>query len=620
MKDFSKTSQIDEKSEVYQFGPYRLHAAERVLRRESRLVPLTPKAVETLLVLVRNPGRVVTKEELMQAVWPGTFVEEGTLAQNILTLRKALDGLNCIQTVPRRGYRFSAAIERPGLAASPLRPARRWHRAAIGAALAVVLFSAGLLLPRPRASGGTEIRSLAVLPFRPLHNDAADADAGLGMADVLINRLGSLRRMTVRPTAAVLRYADGLRDPLAAGKELRVDAVLDTNFQRDGDRVRVTAELWRVRDGASLWSGKFDRAYDDLFSVEDAIAEDVAAGVLRSLTAGDRRLLNRPAVNPNAWRAFLRGIYYWNRRNVEGYQQAIQAFEEATRIDPGYALAYAGLADAYALLGSNPNTVMPRATAMSRARAAAQKAVQLDDTLAEAQTSLAFIRMHYDWDFAAAEKGFQRAIDLNPSYATAHQWHALNLLATGHAPEAIAEVERARELVPMSLIISGDLAEFYLYAGRYDDAVAEARRVLEIDPGFDITRHFLAMALAAKHEYAEALQAAGGVNERNPVRPATLGCVEAFAGHTGAARQWLRRAIDQRATSFEMPYQIATIYASLGEVDATVRWLEQAIEERTGALILLNVYPAFGPVRQDPRFRAIVARVGIPMPPHTAGN
>jgi len=612
MKDFSKTSQIDEESEVYRFGPFRLYAGERVLRRESRLVPLTPKAVETLLVLVRNSGRVVTKKELLQAVWPGTFVEEGTLAQNILTLRKTLEGLNCIQTVPRRGYRFSAVIESPAIAAHS-GPSWRWHRAAIGVAAGVVLLSAGLLLSRPRAAGGTQVRSLAVLPFQSLQNDAADADAGLGMADVLINRLGSLRRLTVLPTAAVLRYTDRLRDPLAAGKELRVDAVLDTNFQRDGDRVRVTAELWRVRDGASLWSGKFDRSYDDLFSVEDAIAEDVAGGVLRSLTAGERHLLNRrSAVNPVAWRAYLRGIYFWNRRTSEGHQQAIQAFEEATRIDPNYALAYAGLADAYALLGSNPNAVMPRAAAMSQARAAAGKAIQLDDTLAEAHTSMAFIRMHYDWEFAIAEKEFQHALDLNPSYATAHQWHAVNLLATGHTPEAIAELERARELDPMSLIISGDLAEFDLYAGRYEDALAEGRRVLEMDPSFDITRHFLALALVAKHEFANALQVANGVNQRNPTRPTTLACVEAFAGHTKAARQWLQSAIDRRATSSEMPFQIATIYGSLGEVDATVRWLEQAMQERTGALILLNVNPAFIPVREDPRFRAIVARVGLP--------
>jgi DNA-binding winged helix-turn-helix (wHTH) protein/TolB-like protein/tetratricopeptide (TPR) repeat protein len=612
MKDFSKTSQIAEESRVYQFGPYRLYPDERVLRRESRLVPLTPKALETLLVLVRNSGRVVTKEELLQAVWPGTFVEEGTLAQNILTVRKTLDGLNCIQTVPRRGYRFSATIERQGIEGPPARPARRWHWAAIGAVLAGLLVLAGLVLTHRHAAGEAEIRSLAVLPFRSLQTDSADADAGLGMADVLINRLGSLRRITVRPTAAIRRYADALRDPLAVGRELRVDAVLDTNFQRDGARVRVTAELWRVRDGVSLWSGKFDRGYDDLFSVEDAIAEDVAGGLLRSLTTGERMMLSKHStVNPEAWRAYLRGIYFWNRRTPEGHQRAIQAFEEATRIDSNYALAYAGLADAYALLGSNPNTILPRAEAMSRARAAAEQAIQLDDTLAEAHTPMAFIHMHYDWDFAAAEKEFQRAIDLNPSYPTAHQWHALNLIAMGHAPEAIAELEWARELDPMSLIISTDLAEFYLYAGRYDDAVAEARRVLEVDPHFDIVRHFLSMALAAKRAYAEASEAAEGMSEGNPARLTTRASVEALAGHTNAARQWLQKALDRPKTSVELKYQIAAVYGSLGDADAAVRWLEQAVAERNGSLILVDVDPEFASMRQDPRFRAIVARVGL---------
>src|SRR5580658_4262828 len=412
MKSGSKGSQIEE-SEIYEFGPYRLDVRERTLLLDGRTVALTPKAFDTLIVLIRNQPKVVSKEELLATVWPGTFVEDGILAQNILTLRKVLQNPEWIETVPKRGYRFAINVM-PPVAATAVEPApasppaslhfpRWWFSATV---IILMLVAAMALVAtrweRPKA----RIRSLAVLPFRTI--DEEPPHLGLGLADVLINRLGMLSELTVRPTSAVRKFADGVApDPLAAGRELGVDAVLEGNLQRDGERVRVTVQLLRVSDGASLWSGKFDQPYRDLFTLEDAIAGQVADGLVLDLTAPERvRLRRRYTENSEAWQAYLRGRYLWSRRTSEAYSKAILEFEEAARIDPNYALAYAGLADAYALLGSNPNQSLPRAEAMEKARAAALKSIALDADLAEAHTALAFILMHYDWKCAEAEKEY----------------------------------------------------------------------------------------------------------------------------------------------------------------------------------------------------------------------
>jgi TolB-like protein len=268
------------------------------------------------------------------------------------------------------------------------------------------MVAAAAIVATRRERPKPQVHSLAILPFHSI--DEGLPHLGLGLADVLINRLGMLSELAVRPTSAVRKYADlAAPDPLTAGRELGVDAVLEGNIQKDGDLVRVTVQLLRVSDGASLWSGKFDQHYRDLFTLEGAIGGQVANGLVLDLTAPERvRLRRRYTENQEAWQAYLRGRYLWSRRTAETHSKAIAEFGEAARIDPGYALAYAGLADAYALLGSNPNQAMPRAEAMEKARAAALKSIALDADLAEAHTALAFILMHYDWKCAEAEKEY----------------------------------------------------------------------------------------------------------------------------------------------------------------------------------------------------------------------
>jgi DNA-binding winged helix-turn-helix (wHTH) protein/TolB-like protein/Tfp pilus assembly protein PilF len=607
-----------EELDLFRFGVFQLNVRERVLLQAGHTVPLTPKALETLLVLIRAHGHVVSKQELLRAVWPDTFVEEGVLAQNILTLRKALQNPDWIETVPRRGYRFSAPVN-PAAGAVPIAvprvSGRRW---ALGALFLAVLGITGILalrLGRLRlAAGAPHIRSLAVLPFQVISHEPSYL--GLGLADVLINRLGTLSHITVSPVSAVRKFAAAPSDPLKAGRELGVDAVLDGNIQGDGDRVRVTVQLFRITDGASLWSGKFDQKTDDLFAFEDSITGQVADGLLLNLTASERsRLMKRYTENGEAWQAYLRGRYFWNRRTPEGHQKAIEAFDQAARIDPHYALAYAGLADAYVLLGSNPNRVLSRSDAMARGRAAALKAIELDDGLAEAHTSLAFILMHHDWKLADAEKEFQRALAQNPSYATAHQWHSLNLLVTGHPDEAVRELKRAQALDPLSLIIGADLAETYNYMGQPAEAEAEARRVLNLDPAFLQARFWLACALAGERRYDEAAAIWEGGQAPAELHTAiALGYVYAAMGRRAEAHQMLERLIQLAADDYGLAFDVASLYASMGEVDAMLPWLQRSLAERSGQLLLLNVHPQFAQVRSDPRVLAFAKRAGLPGP------
>lgn len=624
MKDSSKTSQSEasdgknvEESEPIRFGTFQVDPHERVLLQDGHPVPLTPKALETLLVLLKHHGHVVSKAELLGAVWPDTFVEEGVLAQNILTLRKALGNPDWIENVPRRGYRFSAPVTPAGTgteeAPAPRLKRRAWALGMLIVAALAVIGIAALRLVRPRPPAGVpHIRSLAVLPFQSISHEPSYL--GLGLADVLINRMGTLAQIAVRPISAVRKFAEAAPDPLAAGRELGVDLVLDGNIQREGDRVRVTVQLHQMTDGATLWSGKFDQKSGDLFALEDSIAGQVADGLLLNLTAGERsRLLKRYTENSEAWQAYLRGRYFWNRRTPEAHQKAIQEFEQATRIDPRYALAYAGLADAYVLLGSNPNHLMSRPDAMAKGRTAALKAIELDGDLAEAHTSLAFILMHYDWKWADAEKEFQRAIVLNPSYATAYQWHSFNLLVTGHPDDAVKELKKAQALDPLSLIISADLAETYNYVGRPSQAEAEARRVLDLDPTFMQARCWLAYALTDERRYDEAVAVLeSGQLADDAYRLSTLAYVYVMAGRRGEARSVLERLIRLARNDYGLALNVASIYASMGDVPSMLPWLETAFAERTGALLLLNVHPPIEPVRSDPRFRAFTARMGLP--------
>lgn len=408
---------------LYAFGPFLLDTRERRLLRDGEVVPLTLKAFDLLQVLVENQGHLLQKEELLRRVWPDAIVEENNLTVTISALRKALgegptEG-QYIETVPRRGYRFvadfRASAESTEAVRSPQeRRARAFAlRAMVLAALAAVAALAWVWKRSTPAATAVPVRSMAVLPFRSLTNDGEYL--GLGMADALITRLGSTKQLLVRSTGSVQKYTGPGLDPVAVGRDLQVDSVLEGSIQTDGDRLRTTVRLLRVGDGSTLWAGTFDERLTDIFAVQDSISQRMAGALALELTEAQRSLLTRRDTGDSeAYQLYLKGRFFWNKRSRDGFERGAAHFRQAVEKDPAYALAYSGLADSY--IGMTYYLYAAPHTAMPLARAAALKALHIDGSLAEAHVSLAHVKTNYEWDWAEAERLFRKAIELEPEY------------------------------------------------------------------------------------------------------------------------------------------------------------------------------------------------------------
>jgi DNA-binding winged helix-turn-helix (wHTH) protein/tetratricopeptide (TPR) repeat protein len=582
-----------ERKPFYEFGPFRVDPGRRILLRETRPVVLTPKAFDTLLALIENRGRVLEKDELMRLVWADTVVEEANLSQNVFTLRKALgEGPQenaYIATVPRRGYQFVAEVRETPVPSVP---------------------TAGL--PPQRVEPP---RSLAVLPFTSLGVSTMDDYLGLGMADALITRLGNIRRLSVRPTSAMRPYAGLTPDPVAAGRSLGVDMVLEGSIQCAGERIRVTVQLVSVQAGSPVWGECFDERLTDIFTVQDAIAGRLAAALVSNLTAEERlRVARRDTADHEAYHSYLKGRYHWNTRAEEGLKKAVQHFEQAIARDPGYALAHAGLADCYTLLGSAGYGVLPPAEALDRARAAATKALEVDPDLAEAHTSLALVKFRLDWDWGLAETEFRRAIQLSPGYASAHHFYGLYLSAMGRATEAVASLRLAQELDPLSLIIGAALARVFHFARQYERAFEQCLKTLEMDPQFAEAHMNLALVYVQRSMFAEAverLQRATATAGRRPLMQAILGYVHGLSGDVDQARRTLDElgglAAEGRIPMLYLVYPCI----GLGETERAFELLETAYRERSGLLVFLKVEPIFDTLRADPRFEDLLRRMGL---------
>jgi DNA-binding winged helix-turn-helix (wHTH) protein/Tfp pilus assembly protein PilF len=575
---------------VYHFGPFRLDASKWVLQREGQAVPLTPRVFDTLLALVENRGRVVEKDELMRRVWPDVVVEEANLTQNVFTLRKALgegsQEQRYIATVPRRGYQFVAEV-RESVEGLPGAPAR----------------------------GGNSRRSLAVLPFTTLGGEDVDDYLGLGMADALITRLGNIRQIVVRPTSAVRPYVGQTPDPVSAGRSLGVDTVLEGSIRQTGDRIRVTVQLVSVEAAAPIWGQCFDERRTDIFAVEDSISTRLAAALVASLTGEEKqRLRKRYTDDQEAYEAYLRGRYHWNARTEDGLRKALEQFERAIARDPEYALAHAGLADCYTLLSSAGYSLLPPREALGRARPAARKALDIDPKLAEAHVSLALVKFRLDWDWAGAETEFQRAIELNPGYASAHHYYGLFLSAMGRADEAIEMLEVAQLLDPLSLIISTALGRAFHFARRYERALEQHLKTLELEPDFPEARFNLALIYIQRSMFSEALaelERAMARAGRRPVVLEFLGHIHALAGDTTQARRMLAEldvlVAEGRIDTLHLVYPCI----ALGEKDRAFEILEKAYEERSSQLVYLKVEPSFDSLRDDARFDGLLQRMGL---------
>ncbi len=567
---------------IYEFGEFRVDAAKHLLLRAGKPVTLTPKVFETLLYLVRQHGDLVEKDELIRAIWPDTIVEENNLNQNISTLRRLLGesrGENrFIVTVPGRGYRFVAKVR-----------------------------------TQPLAVTASSAASLAVLPFKPLTADSRDEALELGMADTLIARLSGSRGTTVRPLSSVRKYNSLDQDALTAGRELGVESVLDGNIQRNGNHIRVTTRLIQVRDGAALWTGKFDEEFTDVFSVQDTISERVAAALALGLSPDEKqRLTHRHTDSVEAYHCYLKGRYHIGKATRQSITKGIEFFQQAIDADPTYALAYAGVAEAYRRLPITSD-VDPK-DAFPKAKAAAIKALEIDGDISDAHMALGFCKLWFDWEWSQAEVEFQHAIALNPNSSDAHMGYAVMLDAVGRHAEAIAEGQRAINADPLSLIVNANQAQFLHWAGRDDEARNQAQKTLELDPNFWVANLALARVCIEAGEYEKAIDLLTKARESSGGNSETISLIGYAFARTGNRPQALAIVDDLKSRFAERylpPQTVAVIYCGLGDRNETFKWLEKAFDERDVRLTFLKVDPKWNSIRTDPRFESLSRRMGF---------
>ncbi|MEZ5426208.1 MAG: winged helix-turn-helix domain-containing protein [Pyrinomonadaceae bacterium] len=629
------------KAGFYEFGEFRLFPSERLLFQKNEIVSLPPKVFEVLVILVEKGGYLIEKEELLEIVWADTNVEASTLARTVSRLRKALgeDAENkYIETVSKSGYRFTAPVNflegrvepaEDGAAGEGEKKAGIKDRPFPGSQtrdsfgkrgwilvsgiffillLALAFYWRSRVAERPGVGG---IRSVAVLPFRMIGETEEDRALKVGMADALITKFSNLKQIIVRPTSSILRYEGQIADPVKVAGELQVDAVLEGIIQKDGERLRLTVQLLSSEDGKPLWAGKFDARSTDLFMLQDNISTQVAQSLALELTGSEEKRFNKHYTeNPEAYQAYLKGRYFWNKRNPADLKTALEYFEKAVETDPEYALAYTGIADCYQLLGEY--RVMPAGTGFGRARTAAQKALEIDENLAEAHASLGYTLAFYDWKFTEAEREFKKAIELNPNYATARQWYGEFLMARGRFEAAKKEVFKAQELDPVSPIIGTNVVGFYYTTREYDRALEAAGRTIELAPDFAWVYAFQSLAFHQKGMDREAIDAwlksTEKLGGKTPEQLEKLKEAARQGGWKGFWREWLEQM--KAAPEFFLAWDFAACYVFLGEDQVALDWLEKSFEHRDRWVINLKYNPQFDPVRSDPRFVDLVRRIG----------
>jgi len=630
----------------YTFGEFRIDAvARRLSRRDGAPVTLTARVFDTLLYLVRHAGTSLGKDELLAAIWPGRVVEDNNLTQSISTLRKVLgaesDGHGYIVTEPGRGYRFVAevrpVVEAHGAgdastqapAASVVVPASapegmirpsfasrtpRWL--ALAGVLAIGLVAGGAWFVQHRSTNApaAATTNIAVLPFKPLLPGDRDEVLELGMADTLINKLSNNRRLSVRSLGSVRKFDSLDQDPLAAGRELAVGSVLEGQVQRRGDRVHVSARLLGMPDGAALWTGTFDENFTDVFALQDAIAQKVATALALRLDSGEQRAMKAGYTrNSDAYLLYLQGRYRIGKATPPEIHAGMAAFRKAIDLDPTFALAHAELAEAYRRLPITSDVDPKEAFAL--AKAAANKALEIDDEVAEAHSVLGWVAFWYDWDWGAAEKEFRRAIELNPSVAEAHLGYGHLLSNTGRDADAVEQGRLARELDPLSPLVNTITAGFLAGAHRADEARAFLNRALEIDPDFWIAHYVRGnFALGAKDYPAAIAEFTHARDHSNGSMQAVsmLGYALATSGDRAGARALLDELSSKATQQYVPATSVATIYIALGDTDQTLAWLNRAYDERDVRMAFLKVDRRWDPLRADPRFVALAKRIGLP--------
>jgi TolB-like protein/DNA-binding winged helix-turn-helix (wHTH) protein/Flp pilus assembly protein TadD len=626
------------------FGVFEVDLRAGELRKHGVKLRLQEQPFQVLAMLLERPGETVTREELRNRLWTAeTFVDfDHGVNKAINRIRDALGDSatspRFVETVSRRGYRFiadvavaeSARIARPEpepgdlvqnhdepvapvSAPSVERSRSRPSWMIAGAALALAAIGVGVWVFRPRAPRPTPIRSLAVLPLENLSGDASQEYFADGMTDELIATLGQISALRVISRTSVMPYKRARKPLPQIARELGVDGIVEGTVLRADGRVRITAQLIDANDDKHLWSDTYGGDLRDTLALQNRVARAIAEQIRINVSPIEQATLRHDKpVDPQAYEAYLKGRFFWNKRTGDDFERAVEYFDQAIERDANYAAAYSGLADAYALLGDWEYGVLAPREAMPKAKAAAAKALQLDSTLAEAHTSLAFCLDGFDWDLKAADAEFRRGISLNPGYATAHHWYAWHLGLLGRNDDAIAEMKKAQSLDPLSLIINADLAELLAIAHRTDESIQQSRTTIEMDANFPLAHNQLAVAYLQRGRDDEAvaeLQKAVKLSGGSPTCTANLARAFAVSGRRNEAAQLLADLKKRSTATYSNATEIAVVYAALGDTDQAMAWLHKGYEERFNPGVLIR--PGFDTLRADPRFQDLERRVGI---------
>jgi DNA-binding winged helix-turn-helix (wHTH) protein/TolB-like protein/Flp pilus assembly protein TadD len=616
------------RTRVYRFGEHTLDVAEHRLKRGEVEISLQPKAFETLVYLVERHGHLVQKKELLDAVWADVAVTEGSLSLRIKEIRQALvdDAQNprFIKTIPTVGYKFIAAVQEAAEVAqaqteAPGTPGRldRPHRSSKNAVLRLlaVIAVVGVIAAAYSflSEGGSPpgIQSIAVLPFKPLVSSGRDEVLEMAMADTLITKLNRIHQLIVRQLAAVRTYTNLQQDAVAAGRELGVDAVLDSSIQRSGDRIQVTVRLFRVEDAKQLWAEQFNEKFTNIFGVQDAIAEQIVRALAVNLTVEERALFTKHSTqNSAALEFYQRGRYIWAQGTEEGLTKAIDYFEEAIKIDPNYAQAYAGVADSYIMLGSHG--LMSMTDSSLQATAAAEQALIIDEQLGEAHVSMGSIRAG-DREWVRAEEHYKRAIALIPNDETAHSRYSLYLADAGRFDDAIREAKLAQDISPTSLRANHSLAYAFYMAKRYVEAIEQSRKTLDLDPKYPMAHIIQGLAYVKIGMHAKAASSLDQARQssNSPDFRALLGYAHAMAGRRDEAQTILKELMELKKRRYVSAFPVAMIYAGLGERKLAIDWLDLATKDRAAHLAALRVDPAFEALREEPHFKHVLRQIGL---------
>lgn len=645
------------------FGPFELETAARQLYKNGTKVKVRGQPYLVLEILLSHAGEAVSREEIRQKVWSSdTFVDfEHGLNTSIKKLRQVLcDSASeprYIETLPRVGYRFIAPVEtqadpqsrkadgsqlidpvglpgsEPSVPANDrslpmLRLRARWLRIGfVSVLLLLVAFvtfrlagnSDWLISPRlddSEANAGVRmrpIRSIAVLPMQNLSNDVSQEYFADGMSDELMTDLAQLGSLRVISRTSTIQYKGTKKIVPQIGRELGVDALIEGTVERADNRVRIRVQLIECATDRHLWSKSYVEQLSDVLALQTRAAHDIVEEIQGRVIAlrDDARAVKARAINNQAYDCYLKGRYFWNKRSPGAVRKSIALYQQAIELDPQFAASYSGLADAYMILGSD---VLPASEARERAQAAADKALELDPNLPEGHATLGLLEFYYNWNWTKAEEEFRRAIQLNPSYATAHQWYSGYLTAMGRFREAAQEAELASQLDPLSLAINTELAAKYYYTRQYDRAIEINSRTLEMEPNFLPAHLALASAYEAEGEREKALRevnAALKLSHEGTPALVELGRCYARWGNAAEAKRVIQKLREQSAQEFVSPFEIAEIYASLNDRDQAMYWLEKSYAQRESRLPFLNVDTRFDPVRPDPRFQDLLHRVGL---------